>query len=158
MPKKIDPQRIKGYRTYTVNEAAELMGVCVVTIRNWIKKGMRVLDKHGPTLIRGEDMRTYLRDRQAKARFKLAPDELLCMTCKAGRKPAGMMVDYTPYAGKTGRISGLCDTCGGSCNRMVDVAKLPALRQTFDVAISGMPDDKGTPSHTIGSSTFPEPA
>lgn len=158
MPRKIDPQRIKGNRTYTVKEAAEQMGVCVVTIRKWIKKGMPVLDKQGPTLIRGEDMRQYLLDRQAKARFKLAPDELLCMTCKAGRKPVGMMVDYTPHAGKTGRISGLCDTCGVSFNRMVQVSKLPALRQTFDVAITGMPEDKGTPSHTTGCSTFRESA
>lgn len=142
MPKIVDPKPIKGNRTYTVEEAAALLGLCIATIRNWIKKGLTVLDKQGPKLILGADLRAFIMERQKTTHFTLAPDELLCLTCKVGRKPMGMMVDYTPHrGGKTGRISGLCDTCGGSCNRMVSATNLPDLRQTFDVAIRGMPDD-----------------
>jgi hypothetical protein len=135
---KANPKLILSNRTYTVPEAAAALGMCTTAIRRWIARGLPILDNHGPALIRGEDMKHYIAQREARRRFTIALDELLCTTCKVGRKPLGMMVDYTQHHGKTGRLSGLCEACGGPCNRMIASARLPDFQQIFDLVIRGM--------------------
>lgn len=48
----------------------------------------------------------------------------------------GLMVDVLSQTSKTARLVGLCDVCGGTCNRMISLAKLDQLRLIFDVAIN----------------------
>ena len=61
MPKQARLNRIKLLYPYTIGEAAEVTGVSDRTIRNWANNGLRVMDGTQPTLIRGDDLRTYIK-------------------------------------------------------------------------------------------------
>ncbi|MCR9149821.1 MAG: helix-turn-helix domain-containing protein [Rhodobacteraceae bacterium] len=130
---------IRSARSYTIPEAAEALGVSVGTVRGWVRLGLRLLSGQRPFLILGSDLRGYLEARRAKGRVRLAPEELYCLSCKAPRRPFGMLVDWHCQTAKTARMVGLCEACGGSCNRMVSARALPRIRTVFDVAIKDEP-------------------
>lgn len=136
MAKRPNPRSIRAARTYTIEEAAEALGVSTGTIRGWVKTGLPIMASKRPFLILGDAMRRFVEQRRATSKVTLQPDQLYCLSCKAGRQPMGLMIDVLPQTTKTARLVGLCDVCGGTCNRMVSLAKLDQLRLIFDVAIN----------------------
>lgn len=133
MAKYPNAQAIRAARAYTIDEAASALRINEVTIRAWIKCGLPAMTTNRPFLILGEDLRNFVQDRRAKAKANLASDELLCMTCKAARKPFGMLVDLHLQNGKTARLVGLCEVCGGTCSRMISQTKLGHFGGIFDL-------------------------
>lgn len=136
MAKRPNPRSIRAAQTYTIEEAAEALGVSTGTIRGWVKAGLPIMASKRPFLILGDALRRFVEQRRATSKVTLHPDQLYCLSCKAGRQPMGFMVDVLPQTPKTARLVGLCDVCGGTCNRMVSLAKLDQLRLIFDVAIN----------------------
>jgi len=135
MAKRPNPRAIKASRTYTVEEAAIALGVSVGTVRAWVKSGLPIMKSQRPFLILGEALRAFL-DSRAKARkAPLKADQLYCLRCKAARKPMGGMVDCIPQTLKTARLFGLCEVCGGTCNRMVGTTKIDQFSRIFEVVI-----------------------
>ena len=134
MPKRPNPRAIKAARTYTVDEAATALGVSIGTVRGWVRNGMPIMKSQRPYLILGDALRNFLNNRRENAKTPLKPDQLYCLTCKGGRTPLGMMADLIPQTTKTARLSGLCELCGGTCNRMIGTAQLPRFAAIFDVA------------------------
>lgn len=135
MPKRPNPRAIKAARTYTVEEAANALGVSVGTIRSWVKSGLPLMRSQRPFLILGDALRNFLEDRAQASKAPLCEDQLYCLTCKAGRTPMGFLVDCIPQTSKTARLLGLCDVCGGTCNRMISRSKIDHFSQVFCVAI-----------------------
>ena len=135
MPKRPNPRAIKAARTYTVEEAAIVLGVSVGTIRSWVKSGLPLMRSQRPFLILGDALRNFLKDRVQASRAPLREDQLYCLTCKAGRTPMGLLVDCIPQTPKTARLLGLCNVCGGTCNRMISKSKIDDFSQVFCVAI-----------------------
>jgi len=86
-----------------------------------------------PFLILGCELREFLDARRSKLKAPLQTDELYCFTCKAARKPLGLMVDVHEQSEKTARLEGLCEVCGGTCNRMISRAHLGQILSIFDV-------------------------
>ena len=136
MAKRPNPRSIRAARTYTIEEAAEALGVSTGTIRGWVKAGLPIMASKRPFLILGDALRRFVEQRRATLKVTLKPDQLYCLSCKAGRQPMGLMIDVLPQTTKTARLVGLCDVCGGTCNRMISIAKLDQLRLIFDVAIN----------------------
>ena len=134
MAKRPNPRAIKAVLTYTIPEAAQVLGVTLGTVRAWIKQGLPAMTAQRPYLILGDDLRGFLTSRVTKGKVTLAPDQLYCLTCKSPQTPLGMMLDFTPQSVTTGRLTGLCAVCGGTCNRMASLASLTRLRAIFDVA------------------------
>lgn len=87
-----------------------------------------------PFLILGEALRSYLADRANGAKVRLAQDQLYCFTCKSARGPAGGFVDCIAQTAKTARLMGLCDHCGGTCNRMISATKIASFAEIFNLA------------------------
>lgn len=136
MAKRPNPRSIRTARTYTIEEAAQALGVSVGTIRGWVKAGLPIMASKRPFLILGDALRRFVEQRRATLKVTLKPDQLYCLSCKAGRQPMGLMIDVLPQTTKTARLVGLCDVCGGTCNRMVSLAKLDQMRLIFDMAIN----------------------
>ena len=136
MAKRPNPRSIRAARTYTIEEAAEALGVSTGTIRGWVKAGLPIMSSKRPFLILGDAIRRFVEQRRANSKITLQPDQLYCLSCKAGRQPMGLMIDVLPQTTQTARLVGLCDVCGGTCNRMISIAKLDQLRLIFDVAIN----------------------
>jgi len=135
MAKHPNSRAIKAARTYTVEEAAIALGVSIGTIRAWVKSGLPLMKSQRPFLILGDGLRGFLEDRAKAAKAPLQADQLYCLSCKAGRRPMGMMVDCIPQTPKTARLLGLCEVCGGTCNRMISQAKIDYSSRIFEIAI-----------------------
>lgn len=139
MAKRPNPRAIKAARTYTVEEAAIALGVSIGTIRSWVKSGLPLMRSQRPFLILGDALRGFLEGRAKAAKAPLQPDQLYCLSCKAGRSPMGLMVDCIPQTPKTARLLGLCEVCGGTCNRMISQVKIDHFAQIFEIAIKEGP-------------------
>jgi hypothetical protein len=133
MAKRVSTQRIRKHRHYTYEDAAELLGVSVQTVRSWKGQGLEVLDEGRPHYILGEALIEFLADRQRKTRSVLAPDQVYCFSCRAPKRPLGLMVDYVPINASRGRLVALCETCEGTCQKFASKAGLKALGGILDI-------------------------
>ncbi|MDQ7069286.1 MAG: helix-turn-helix domain-containing protein [Rhodobacterales bacterium] len=133
MARRIKANRIKKNLTYTITEAADELEVSTATIRNWGKRGLPIQTEQRPYLIFGEDLREFIAQRRASKKFSLQDGELSCFTCNAGRRPLNDAVVYVPQTAKTGRLSGVCGTCGGKCARIISNAKLGVYAQLLKI-------------------------
>lgn len=134
MAKRPSARRIRSARTYTIEEAAEALNVSNGTIRAWVRDGLPLMKSRRPFLILGDALRHYLADRSTGAKVRLEQDQLYCFSCKAARRPSGALVDCIRQTAKTARLVGLCDHCGGTCNRMISTAKVASFNEFFDLA------------------------
>ncbi len=94
MTGKLNPNRAKIHRNYTVVEIAILFSVHKNTVRAWIKKGLPVIDSQKPMLILGLELKTYLQASRQQMKRKCKLGEMYCMRCKCPRKPFENLVDY----------------------------------------------------------------
>ena len=135
MGKRSNYRVIRSARTYTFEEASRVLGVSIGTIRLWVKAGLPVMKAQRPFLILGEDLRDFLQTRSFKRKVTLKPDQLYCLACKKGRRPLGDLVDCIPQGTATARLMGVCEGCGGICNRMISRAKIGQFGQIFELAM-----------------------
>lgn len=118
MHRRIDPRRIKMLRTYTVEEAADLLGVHKNTIRAWVKGGLEPLDRRRPTLFVGTVLAAYIRQTRDRARKPCPPGHFYCLRCRSARLPAGGIVELRgPDKGATRNAQALCSECLTVMNR-----------------------------------------
>lgn len=134
MYKYPNAKKIKAARSYTIPEVAEVLGCSTRTVRNWAGMGLRVLTDNRPYLIIGDDLKTFLVEKTLSKKVKLGPNELFCLSCKAPRQPLGMMADEVRQSATVSRLVGLCEVCGGICNRMISARALPEFACIFDIA------------------------
>lgn len=131
MAKYPNPMLVKASRTYDVIEAARALGRTPATIRHWIKDGMEVMASRKPYLILGQAIRDYIRAKSNFRKRPLVPDEIYCLSCKAGRKPRDMSVAIYPQSSKTRRISGTCEACGAPMSRIISARDEAHFLQVF---------------------------
>ena len=55
-----NPRLVKIHRSYTVEEAANLLAVHKSTVREWIKRGLPTSDDRRPTIILGRELAAFL--------------------------------------------------------------------------------------------------
>ena len=137
MSKRVKVSLIKKNLTYSIAEAAEELEKSTATIHNWIKQGLPVQKDQIPYLIYGGDLRDFIAQKNKARKFTLQIGELSCFTCKAGRKPQGDAVTYTAQTAKTGRLSGICEVCGGKCARIISNAKISEFSKILQIQFSG---------------------
>ena len=133
MAGKLNPNRVKIHRNYTVEEIAALFSVHKNTVRSWFKKGFPVLDDQKPMLILGRELKSYLQASHKQKKRKCRPDEMYCMRCKSPRKPAENMVDYVPISVTTGRLVGLCSSCESIINKITSFESVERNPDLFDI-------------------------
>jgi hypothetical protein len=135
MPRRPSHRAIRAARSYNLEEAATALGASQGTIRAWVKQGLPIMKDQRPYLILGEALKDFLQDRVKSRKVRLQPHQLYCLTCKAARTPDGMLVDCIPQTATTARLMGLCEVCGGTCNRMISRSKIGHFGEIFDVAM-----------------------
>jgi hypothetical protein len=92
---------VKIHRTYSVEEAATVLSVHKNTVREWIKQGLQTCDVKRPTLILGQHLVEFLRQRRERNRRPCQPGQMYCVRCRAPKSPAGGMVEYQPMTVKS---------------------------------------------------------
>ncbi len=139
--RRLNHRLVKIRRSYVVNEAAELLGVHRNTVREWIKKGLPVIDDNRPTLILGSDLREFLEGRRRQRRQPCGPGEIYCVRCRQPRRPALGMVDYVPTTATAGNLRGLCPDCETLIHRATSLAKLDQTTGDLDVSFREAKDN-----------------
>lgn len=131
---RLDRRRVKIHRNYTVEEIARLLGTCRATVRRWLKKGLKSIDGHRPTIVRGIDLLEYLAARM-KPKTRCLPGYCYCVKCRTPHPPAGSMAEVKVLTATTGNMRALCPACGTMMHRRVSLAQLDHLRTFLDVSI-----------------------
>lgn len=134
MPKQARLNGIKAYRTYTIQEAAEITGVSPRTTRNWIANGLPVMDGERPVLIRGDDLRKFIKNQRDERKCKTAPDEFYCVCCKKPRKAAERFADCTIIGARV-KLTAFCEVCETVISKPITEARIPEIRRTLALTI-----------------------
>ena len=141
-------RRIKLHRSYSVEDAARVLGVHKNTVANWLKNGLRTIDDRRPILIHGPILRTYLEERHRTRRKRCGQGELYCLRCRAPRRAADNRAIYKPSLRSGGNLQGRCAGCSSIMCRRVSLAQLRELEAIMDITIrqaSPRLNDRTTP-------------
>jgi excisionase family DNA binding protein len=130
---------VKIHRNYTVEEVARLFGAHKNTVRQWIKSGLKSLDRRRPLLVHGSDLSAFLRDRKQAKKRPCQPGEFYCLRCRVPRPPAGEMAEYIPITGTIGNLEGICPECDTMIYRRASLAKLTQIRGKLDITFREAP-------------------
>ena len=134
MPKQARLNGIKSFRTYKIEEAAEVSGVSRRTIGNWVAKGLHVMDGERPVLIRGDDLRDFIKRQREGRKIKTALDRFFCVRCSKARKAAGRVADCS-INGKHVTLTALCEVCETVVSKPIAEARIPEIARTLDLTI-----------------------
>ena len=130
MARRASYRLVKTHRSYTVNEAAKLTSYCRGTVRRWIANGLPALQSQKPIIIKGSDLRQYLKP---KPKRKCALDECYCFKCKSNQKlafgEAEIIFDNSP----TPNMRGLCSTCSTVMNKRISKAKISDIEAILQI-------------------------
>lgn len=133
MSKTTRLSRIKSLHCYTISEAAEITGVCTRTVGNWIKAGLPVMGNDRPTLIRGDDLRAFLKAQRASRKTPLALHEFYCLKCRAAREAGGGFAECEA-TGTRLTLTAICATCETILRKPIASRDLSSLGALLDIA------------------------
>lgn len=124
---KIDCRGINKYMSYTTEELPSLLHVNKKTIYRWMESGLKfVPGSKKPYLIRGSDLKEFLKNKDAKKKVKLKRNEFYCLTCKAARRAKrGSLKTLSD------RKTGVCCVCNGKMSKIFK----PYQKGLFDTVI-----------------------
>lgn len=143
---RANPRAIKLHRTYSVEDAARVLGVHKNSVRGWHKDGLKAIDNGRPILFLGSVLRDFLEQRNAKRKRPCRPGTLYCFRCREPRAPALGMVDWTPINARTGNLKALCGTCETVMHRRARRDALTTIMPGLNVQIVEGPSRlKGEP-------------
>ena len=131
-----NPKLVKIHRNYTVEEISSLYKVHKNTVREWIKRGLSVMDEKRPMLILGCDLYTYLQAQRTKNKCPCKPNQMYCFKCRAPKTPAGNMVDYQSRTEGQGNLFGICPDCETGMNRATSLKKLQQIGDLLDISLT----------------------
>ena len=136
MAKSFPSHKIKSHLVYTLWEVADVLGCHRQTVIRWIRhKGLAADTSSKPWLIEGHVLKTFLGQKQRKARCKLALHHCYCLGCRGPREPDGKFADYVQETVSSGRLTALCPTCGAVMNKIIRRADLEAIQAKVEVTL-----------------------
>ena len=148
--RRANPRAIKLNRTYSVEEAALVLGVHKNTIRSWRGQGLKTIDSSRPVLFLGRDLREYLDQRKASRKRRCPSGTLYCFRCREPRAPALGMVDWTSINAITGNLTALCEACETSMHRRARRDALAIIMPKLMIRIvEGPPRLNGKPGPSL---------
>lgn len=134
--RRLNPNLVKVYRSYTAGELAFRFGVHKNTVRHWQRDGLLPIDSGRPLLFQGATLREFLRARNTGRRQPCGPGRFYCFRCREPRVPAKGMVDYLPLNARSGNLRALCGVCGGLMHRRASLTSLSAVMPGIEVQIT----------------------
>lgn len=135
MGNRLNPYLAKIHWSYTLGEAADILGVHKNTVREWIKQGLPAITDRRPFLILGADLRDYLLARQKKKKRRCPPGTIYCVRCRGPKTPFEKLVDYRSITETKGNLTGLCPDCESDIHQFVSLNKLEQIKQYFEVSM-----------------------
>ena len=143
MARRTSAARVKANRSYSVEDAADAVGVTQQTVRAWINCGLPAMTAKRPTLILGWALKEFMIRAQQQRKKPLGPGEFFCFRCKQGRRAALGLIDYHSKSPTHGRLQAICEVCEGSLSLNVSTANLPEWRAHWSWSSPGFVDSYG---------------
>lgn len=141
---RVNPNRVKLHRSYSIEELARCLGVHKNTVRQWQREGLAPIDGGRPMLFHGEAIRSFLAKRNASRKQPCTPGTLYCFRCRSPRAPALGMVDFVLMRPGSGNIRALCECCETIMFRRVREADITKVMPDCTVQIAqGQPSLSG---------------
>ncbi|MEO9469942.1 helix-turn-helix domain-containing protein [Parasphingorhabdus sp.] len=132
--KRVNYRLVKLHRNYNVDDISRLLGVHKNTVREWIKRGLPVIDDdRKPKLVLGSDLKSWLENNRKSAKQPCGPNQLYCLKCRMPKRPALGMVDYLPKNEQSGCLKALCETCERPINRNARLAVLTHIMPEMEI-------------------------
>lgn len=116
-----------------MDEAARVLSVHRNTIREWIRRGLPIIDQRRPILILGRELGDFLTRRRSNRKRPCGAGQIYCVRCRCPQQPAGNMADYQPVTATSGNLVGICPACETFMYRRVSLVKLDAIRGSLEV-------------------------
>ena len=136
MTNKPNFRAAKIHRTYTVGEAAKLLGVHRNTIRRWLRSdGLKKLDDRNPTMISGVEIVRFGASRKA-IRFPCGLTEAFCFKCREPRRAALLDCEIAGLTDKGCNVRMLCETCATVMHKVTPWRKMHLLTLECTVSTS----------------------
>lgn len=110
---------VKIHRSYTVEEVADLFGIHKNTVREWIKKGLRLCDEKRPALILGRVLAEFLKAQKSNNKRTCKAGEMYCLRCREPREPVPDLLEYRAITEKVGNLMAICSHCSALMNKRV---------------------------------------
>lgn len=123
MSRRHNVRLLHSHVTYTAQELAIVLDVCIGTVRRWVKLGLAPIDQHSPRLFLGRHAAHFLAAR-AQPRQSLAPGELYCVACKVPRGPFQGVIKLVPRSTTTVDFNAFCPACSRELFRRVRIAEI----------------------------------
>lgn len=124
---RVNPNRVKQHRSYSVDELASCLGVHKNTVHHWRQKGLEPIDRGRPILFQGSVVRTFLTVRNSSRKCPCPPGTFYCVRCRAPRAPAMRMVDYMSARSGNGNLRAFCECCEVIMHRRVREAEIATV-------------------------------
>lgn len=137
--RRVNPNKVKLHRSYSVEELARCLDVHKNTVRHWQAKGLEPIDKVRPLLFHGQAVRAFLAAQNASRKQPCQPGTLYCFRCRVPRKPALGMVDYVALKPTNGNLSALCEVCESTMHRRVREADIASVMPGCTVQFTQCP-------------------
>lgn len=131
--RRLNPRAVSQYRSYSVTELADCLGVHKNTVRHWQLAGLTPNDDGRPYLFHGGVVRAFLTARIAKRKRPCPPGTLYCFGCRKARPPAFGMVEFVPVNSKSGNLRAFCAECETVMRRKASRAALASAMPGSDV-------------------------
>ena len=132
MAKRASAHLVKIHRSYTVDDAARLLGVSKGTVRRWLKNGLPAMQDRRPHLILGPELIRFL-DGQRTPTRKCEPHQCFCFKCRAPSDPALAELEYRPSNPTTGQLTALCERCSTVMHKAASPRVLASIGDQFTV-------------------------
>ena len=138
--RRYNPRLAKSLHSFTIAEAADLYGVHRNTVRHWLADGLKPLDARKPVLIHGTALNLFHSDRRRSAKRVCGPGEIYCLPCRAPRRPASDIANYTQLTASVGALVATCPVCGRMMTQRVNAARLAKFSAEIEVKTRPVPE------------------
>lgn len=120
----------KATKMYSVSEICDLLGVCKETAQRWFRKGLTPIDNKKPYLVKGFELRRFLKVKEKKI-GKSKANEICCLKCRRNVVPRGSVVSIHRINDKRMNIKGVCPHCGSVVQKLQSISQFENIKKNF---------------------------
>ena len=127
-------KRLKKNYSYSTARLKADFGFHPQTIRGWVKRKENPLPciNERPFLIFSEELRDWLKARDAERKVKTEVKQCFCSSCRKAKYPLDEKV-HVPALTNKAQMKGICPACGSIMNKWISLKKLDLLHQYFTI-------------------------
>lgn len=126
--KTFDLRLGKQNMTYTIEEITELLGVTKGTVYRWLREGLAPIDRQIPYLIKGKNLKDFLKQRQLNRKWQCKINELPCFKCQRPRRALEDKA-WIQFSKKSHvNLSAHCEVCQRKMFKCVSAKQLSEIR------------------------------